>query len=241
MYSPDGLLVAAGSWSGLLKIWDSSNGACLHSLDLDFAVYKIIFSIDGSRLAVNTHKTYLLFNLTSRTPRLLTGRAEPENEEDDRGTMAMSLPGDRMVIGRGSKAEIWSTVSGEHLLDLNEHAAKVTSVAFSPDGAEVAAASTDHTVVVCESQTGQRRCVHEMPSMVNSVAYSPNGSFIAIGDRTGRIRVCDTKSGIFIADLEGHTRAVEELQFTADSRNLLSRSDDGTARMWSVRDVMRIR
>lgn len=99
----------------------------------------------------------------------------------------------------------------------------------------------DRTVVVCDSRTGQRRYVHKMSWNVESVAYLPNGNFIAMGDRSGRIRVCEAKSGVFIAGLDGHTSVVLTLGFTADSRSLLSRSNDGTVRMWNVQDVMRIR
>ena len=237
-YSPDSLLVATGSVDYSVKIWDASNGTCLHSLDIGSTVYNIMFSIDGSRFAVSAYETNSLYSLHSRTPRLL--RSERKRGGDVRGTMAMSLQGDRIIVGNGSKTEIWSTISGEQLLDLAEHTSDVTCVAFSPDGAEAATGSADHSVVVCDSWTGQRRCVHEMPSDVMSVAYSPNGEFIAMGDSTGRVRICGAKSGTFIADLEGHSVAIDGLRFTAESRNLLLYFDYGPARMWNVRDVMRV-
>ena len=86
-YSLDGLLVATGSLDKSLKIWDALSGACLHSLDVGSTVIHIMFPIDGSRLAVSAYSTNSLYDLHSRTPRLL--RSERKHRVDVRGTMEM--------------------------------------------------------------------------------------------------------------------------------------------------------
>ena len=240
-WSPDGLLVATGSNDHSLKIWDASSQACLHSLGLGSRIYKIIFSADGSRLVVRSRRRDLIYDIRSGAPILLKEEPEHPNRNIKLNAIAISAQEDCVVAGSSEGAEIRSIVTGEQLLTLNEHADIVTSVAFSPDGTEVATASDDCTVVVCDSRTGQRRRVFQMSLGASHVAYSPDGNFIVMGERSGRIRVCDAKLGTFVADLDGHTAPVWQLQFLPDARTLLSRSDDGTFRMWNVRDVLRIR
>ena len=236
-YSPDGSRIATGSDDRSVKIWDASSGECLHSLDLGEDMYKVIFSSDGLRLVVELHNTGAICDIH-------TGTCIATLQHEDSGNMQLSLShqSDRVITSTNDgKAKIWSAVTGEELLELNAHTDKIHCVAFSPDGAEVATASGDCTVVTCDSWTGQRRRVYQMSAKVWSVAYSLEGDYIAMGDGGGRVRICDARSGVFLAEFEGHTRDVDELQFLPDGHNLLSRSYyDGTVRLWSIRDAMRL-
>ena len=236
-YSPDGSRIATGSADRSVKIWDASNGACLHSLDLDKDVHKAIFSPDGLRLVV------LLKNMGAICD-IHTGTCIATLQHADNKDMRLSLShqGDRVLTGTSDgKAKIWSAVTGEELLELDEHTDRIDFVAFSPDGAEVATASDDCTVVTCDSRTGQRRRVYRMSTLVKSVAYSPKGDYIAMSDDGGRVRVCDARSGAFVAEFEGSTNGVDELQFLPDGHNLLSRSEyNRTVRLWSIWDAMRL-
>ena len=236
-YSPDGSRIATGSDDRSVKIWDASSGERLHSLDLGDQVDKVIFSPDGLRLVVKLEYTGAICDIH-------TGTCIATLQHEDSKCIGLSLShqGDRVVTGTNDgKAKIWSAVTGEELLELNEHTYAIRCVAFSPDGAEVATASSDCTVVTCDSWTGQRRRVYQMSAKVWSVAYSPEGDFIAMGDGGGRVRVCDARSGVFLAEFEGHTEGVYGLQFLPDGHNLLSHSErDKTVQLWSVRDAMRL-
>ena len=236
-YSPDGSRIATGSADRSVKIWDASSGACLHSLDLGEQVYKVIFLPDSLRLVV-------LLKNTSAICDIRTGTCIATLQHEGATSMRLSLShqGDRVVTGTNNgKAKIWSAITGKELLELNEHTDKINCVALWPEGAEVATASDDRTVVTCDSLTGQQRHVYRLSSTAQSVAYSPKGEYIAMGDFGGHIRVCDARSGVFLAEFEGHTKDVDELQFLPDGHNLLSYSErDKTVRLWSIRDAMRL-
>ena len=237
-YSPDGSRIATGSDDRSVKIWDASSGTCLHSLDLGERVCEVTFTPDGARLAVRLVDRGAICDVQSGT-RI----AVLEHEGGRDMYLPLSQRGDRVLTGTDSgKAKVWSAVTGEELLELSGHTEEIQSVAFSPDGAEVATASTDRTVVTCDSWTGQRRHVYQMSSSADSVTYSPDGSYLAMGDRGGRVRVHHAKSGAFVAEFEGHTERVYGLRFLPDGHSLLSHSwDDGTVRLWSIRDAMRLR
>ena len=236
-YSPGGSRIATGSDDHSVKIWDALSGECLHSLDLGEDSYMVLFSPDGVRLAVELVNTGAVCNVQTGT-RIAT----LQHEGSANMRLSLSQKGDRVITGTDDgKAKIWSTVTGGELLELNEHTGEIRSVAFSPDGAEVATASSDGTVVTCDSWTGQRRRIYQMSSRAWSVTYSPNGGYIAMGYGGGHVRVCDARSGAFVAEFEGHTNGVDELQFFPDGQNLLSRSQlDKTVRLWSIRDAMRL-
>lgn len=236
-YSPDGSRIASGSDDRSVKIWDVSRGECLHSLDLGKEVAKVIFSPDGVRLTVKLKNTGAICDVHTGT-RIATLRYEGGANM----LLSVSHQGDRVITGTNNgKVRIWSAVTGEKLLELNEHERAISSVAISPDGSEVAIASRDHTVMTCDSWTGQRHRVYQMPTLVQCVAYSPKGDYIAMSDDGGCVRVCDARSGMSLVEFEGHTAPVAGLQFLPDGHSLLSSSYlDKTVRLWSIWDAMRL-
>lgn len=175
-YSPVGLCVAT-STNCIVKLWDASNGECTHSLVLG-EVEKAIFFPDGFHLALELRNTGVIYNVQTGT---LVATLQQEGGEHMR--LAMTRQGDQILTGtHDGKAKIWDAVTGEGSVELDGQTDTITSVTFSPDGAEVAIASADCTVVTCDSQTDQRRHVWRMSSEAWSVAYSPSGNYIAMGD-----------------------------------------------------------
>jgi WD40 repeat protein len=50
----------------------------------------------------------------------------------------------------------------------------------------------------------------------------------------GRVRLCDLRTGAVARKLRGHQGAVQDVCFSPDGRQVLSGSDDGTARVFSA-------
>lgn len=215
-YSPDGSHIATGSDDNSVKIWDASSGVCMHSLALDEIVDKVIFSPDGSRIAVQLKHKAAICDVQPGAQ-----IATLQHEGCRNMYLSLSSHGDRIVTATSDgQAKVWSTITGEELLKLDHRSLGVASVAFSPDGTEVATAAADGTAAVCDSWKGQQRRVYQMPTAMSSVAYSPKGNYIAMGDDSGRVRVCNVRSGAFVVDLEGHTEAISDLQFLPDGNHL---------------------
>ena len=80
-------------------------------------------------------------------------------------------------------------------LSPNGHIGEVNSIAFSPDGRQLASSAFDGTVRIWELESGESRVLEGRTGGVISVAYSPDGRQLAGGASDGTVRIWDLSSG----------------------------------------------
>ena len=116
------------------------------------------------------------------------------------------------------------------------HGALVNSVAWSPDGARIASASSDHTARVWSAARGACSAVLAgHTDDVNGVAWSPDGTRVATASFDGAARVFDAATGELLTRLAGHRGDVNGVAWSPDGTTIATASDDGTARTWHWR------
>jgi WD40 repeat protein len=142
----------------------------------------------------------------------------------------------------------------------NKEPSPVWALSWSPDGALLASASRDATVL-WDLTTGKERAVLERRSSANgpesmapseggvmeglgsvlpiqveahALAWSPDGARLASGGRDDTVRLWEPATSAPGPLLKGHTGWVWALAWSAQGRILCSGSEDRTVRMWDV-------
>jgi WD40 repeat protein len=148
-------------------------------------------------------------------------------------------------------AELLAAQPGTHLLnqwDLTDlpgpslrrtlagHTGAVNAVAVSPDGTWLATASSDATVRLWDTATGEHRATLTHSRPVHAVAIAPDATWLATtsGD-FGTVQLWDVATGKTRATLNGHEREVGAVAVSPDGSWLATAGGhDATVRLWDV-------
>ncbi|KFZ23761.1 hypothetical protein V502_01760, partial [Pseudogymnoascus sp. VKM F-4520 (FW-2644)] len=116
---------------------------------------------------------------------------------------------------------LWDATTGAALQTLEGHSSPVSSVAFSPNGKQVASGSYDETVRLWDATTGAALQTLEGHSdSVNSVAFSPDGKQVASGSYDETVRLWDATTGAALQTLKGHSSSVLSVFFSPNGKLL---------------------
>ena len=180
-YSPDGDLLASGDGptapagydsfafslpgiderSGAVKLWNAANGQLQATLEGHTdSVIDVGFSSDGQRIATaGMDRTVRLWDVaTGKSLRILNGHTRTVT------SVAFEPDGRRLASGsEDGTVKVWDVASGQELLTLGRHLAgqgviygesriPITSVAFSPDGKQLAGGTADGQVMLWDAR-----------------------------------------------------------------------------------------
>jgi len=113
------------------------------------------------------------------------------------------------------------------------HQTSVWCVAWSPDSARLATASSDLTAKLWDAETGaELHALRGHSDRVLSVAWSPDGSKVATASYDQTAIIWDAVTGRELVTLRGHEYAVLSVAWSPDDSKLATGSDDNTVGIW---------
>jgi WD40 repeat protein/tRNA A-37 threonylcarbamoyl transferase component Bud32 len=146
--------------------------------------------------------------------------------------------GKRIVSGgTDSTVRIWNAEDGKLLAVLHGHKGPVFISSISPDGRLLVTGSEDHTARIWDLQSGETLAVLEGHTDRVAPLISPDGESVITYTGTEpahSARIWDIHSGKLLGTLQGDAPRFIRMQFSPDSRRVVTSHADAAARIWDA-------
>ncbi|MBN6040235.1 WD40 repeat domain-containing protein [Amycolatopsis sp. 195334CR] len=241
-FAPDGRTVAASDGTGAVHLWDPATGEQRDQFTSDAGLVSVLrYTPDGTRVEAVQNGVVRVTPPGGGAPRTV---ALPGREL--RGDLVVSPDGALIAAAsRGAddfRVHLFDTATLTERKVLELGAFSAYSMVFSPDGANLLAATSDTTTggVLRSWRTtdfGEAWSTPLGPEFVTGLAISPDGRTLATGDGE-QLRLRAAADGRVLREVGApHPSAIRDLVFSPDSLVLASGTiADATVRLWNVAD-----
>jgi WD40 repeat protein len=252
--SPDGrtFVTTITNNAGYSRVMDLATKKEGYGLDVVFddAGMKVVFSTDGKMMAaaakVGNQAGIRVWNLAG-------GRevAAVSAKHGDLSAIALSADGKSVVaasnyggdhVAQVSELTLWDTATGKERWRVTRDNQWTRYLAFSPDGAWIAAPGKSGIHLFDAATGAELRKFENADDMhVDCLRFSPDGRMVAAAGvvQTGmtevdRVRLWETTTARLRVEFSGHQGHATALAFSPDGRVLASGSDDTTILLWDL-------
>jgi len=251
-------LVATGSWTGNIQLWDGSTSSLQSMGGQKEAHEDRIMGLDmiekegsGVLATASLDTTLKLWKLVKAD----LGNDEERMETDENDVVlseAAHLKGHLRRLCRvqfhplkeyvattscDHTWRLWSTETGQSLLLQDGHASECYGIGFHGDGSLCSTTDFSGIVHLWDLRTGKSiHHFHGHAKRVLNAEFHPNGFQLATGGDDGTTKIWDLRRRRTIATIPVHSNVVTRLKFNSSGEFMASSSFDGTIKLWSCRD-----
>jgi hypothetical protein len=231
-YSPDGNLVASGTFTGTVQLWDLGTGVQRASLEAaQGAVNELAFSPDGGSVVAAGSDGAV------RVWRTSDGQLLQVLKGHSGAVLSLSFsPDGRSVVSGGAdgKVLVWQLSSGLSMSSLVGNVGGVPAVTFDPTGNLVGLGSGDGVVRIWDLKAGKLAfTLAGHRGEVTAVDFSPDGTTLASASYDGNTILWGVADGKLLRSLPGPT-ALGSLAFAPDATLLATGALDGAVQLWTL-------
>ncbi|KAJ5348532.1 G-protein beta WD- 40 repeats containing protein [Penicillium brevicompactum] len=118
---------------------------------------------------------------------------------------------------------------------LEGHSDAVDLVVFSPDGTQIASGSSDNTIKLWDTTTGDlQKTLEGHSAEIIAVIFSPDSKRIVSGSDDNTIKLWDNTTGDLQKTLEGHSDTLTIVDLSPDGKHIASGTVSGTVKLWGT-------
>ncbi len=243
LFSPDGTRLVTTSNDGTARVWDGFTGTALLTLTGNAArVGSAAFSPDGK---------YLTTAGDDGTARLWdadTGREMLSESWFIHATDTAFSPNGKYIVTAGQpnsgdaslRTILWDAATGQKLSALSSPGKSPSTVAFSPDGKQLALGYVDGSIKVYSVsadglQVTELYSANGHAGRIEGITYSPDGKSFASASDDGATRIWDSATGQTVLTLSAFSGGVNAVVYSPDGARLATGGRDGTVRIYLLR------
>jgi WD40 repeat protein len=154
--------------------------------------------------------------------------------------LAFNPAGTELAASGYHEITLWNPDDGHLIARIRNTAQRTCALAWSPDGATLAAAGgtagRSGELRLCDARARTSGTVIErIPDVMLAVRYTPDGSLLAAGGADNSVRIYDAATRRRTLLIEQHADWVADVAFSPDGSHLATASRDKSARVFDVK------